>query len=345
MRATRRLLALLLAVSIVAACGGGDDDDDGAAVAAESSEAETGAFPVTIEHKYGETTIDAEPARIVTVGLTEQDALLALGVVPVATTEWFGGYPGSVWPWAQDELDAIGAEAPASVGESGAISFERIAAARPDLILAVYAGLTDDDYEKLSAIAPTVAQPGDYVDYGVPWEELTVTVGRAVGKEAEAEAIVADVEAAFASAVEAHPELVGAEAVVATPEAGAVWVYAPEDVRGRFLTDLGFEVPAWVGEISGDEFGGTLSLEQLDKLDLDAVVWLDALSADVGDRFPGPIYGALPVHTEGREVHLSSFDDPLGGATSFVSVLSLPYLLDGIVPKLSAAVDGDPATT
>jgi iron complex transport system substrate-binding protein len=355
MRAATRLLALLLVVSIVAACGGGGDDDGTSADAAssetetetesESESTETEAFPVTIEHKYGETTIDEAPARIVTVGLTEQDALLALGVVPVATTEWFGGYPGSVWPWAQDELEEIGAEAPESLGESGAINFERVAATQPDLILAVYSGVTDEDYEKLSAIAPTVAQPGEYVDYGVPWEELTVTVGRAVGKEAEAEAIVADVEAAFATAVDAHPEFDGAEAVATTPEEGSVWVYAEEDVRGRFLTDLGFEVPAWVGEISGDEFGGSLSLEQLDKLDVDAIVWLDALAAEVGDKFPGPIYGALPVHTEGREVHLSSFDDPLGGATSFVTVLSLPYLLDGIVPMLAAAVDGDPATT
>jgi iron complex transport system substrate-binding protein len=35
--------------------------------------------PVTIAHKHGSTTIRSEPARIVTVGLTDQDALLALG--------------------------------------------------------------------------------------------------------------------------------------------------------------------------------------------------------------------------------------------------------------------------
>ena len=39
-----------------------------------------------------------------------------------------------------------------------------------------------------------------------------------------------------------------------------------------------------------------------------------------------------------------NFDDPLYGATSFVSVLSLPIVLDQLVPKLSQAVDGDPAT-
>jgi iron complex transport system substrate-binding protein len=44
------------------------------------------------------------------------------------------------------------------------------------------------------------------------------------------------------------------------------------------------------------------------------------------------------VHTKGREVFLDSYDDPLGGATSFVSVLSLPFLLDGLVPQLAEAV-------
>jgi iron complex transport system substrate-binding protein len=36
--------------------------------------------------------------------------------------------------------------------------------------------------------------------------------------------------------------------------------------------------------------------------------------------------------------------DPLYEATSFVTVLSVPFLLDGLVPRLSAAVDGDPTT-
>ena len=35
---------------------------------------------VTIEHKYGSTTVPETVERVVTVGLVEQDALLALGV-------------------------------------------------------------------------------------------------------------------------------------------------------------------------------------------------------------------------------------------------------------------------
>ena len=51
------------------------------------------------------------------------------------------------------------------------------------------------------------------------------------------------------------------------------------------------------------------------------------------------------MHQEGREVFVDSFNSTLGGATSFVTVLSLPYLLDGLTPMLAAAIDGDSATT
>lgn len=291
-------------------------------------------FPVTIGHKYGSTTIDARPERIVTVGLTDHDALLALDIVPVGTSEWFGGYPGSVWPWAQHKL---GDQIPEAVG-GDSINFEKIAALQPDLILALFSGVTQEEYDLLAQIAPTVAQPADYVDYGVPWQELTVTVGKAVGKQAEAEAMVADVEAKFAEVRAAHPEFEGATSVVATPYQG-IWVYGPQDVRGRFLTLLGFTLPEGLAEITGAEFGGNLSMERADLLDVDVIIWLDPEDAE--GELGGPVYQSLPVHTEGHEVFLDSYSDPVGGATSFVSVLSLPFLLDELVPQLASAIEGD----
>lgn len=334
----RRLAAVLAGALLLAACGSSGDDDDAAAAEDETAGR---AFPVTVEHRYGETTVGAAPERIVTVGLTEQDALLALGVVPVATTEWFGEYPGAIWPWAQDALDELGAEPPASVGDATAVNVEAVAAQDPDLILALYSGVTEEEYEQLSAIAPTVAQPEEYVDYGIPWDEMTRTVGQVVGKAAAADALVAGVDAQFAEAREAHPEFDGASAIVATPYEG-IHVYGAEDVRGRLLTSLGFVLPDGLDEITGDEFSANLSAERVDLLDVDAIVWLDADDAE--GPLGGPLYAGLAVHTEGREVHLDSFDDPLGGATSFVTPLSLPFLLDGLVPQLAAAVDGDPAT-
>ena len=56
-----------------------------------------------------------------------------------------------------------------------------------------------------------------------------------------------------------------------------------------------------------------------------------------------PDYSRLDVATQRREVYLNE-DDTLGKALSFVTPLSIPYLLDGLVPQLAAAVDGDPGT-
>jgi iron complex transport system substrate-binding protein len=191
-RAARALVLSLTAglLLVPAPVAGQSPDASSVAPAGEASGEASAGFPLTLEHKYGSTTIEAVPERIVTVGLLEQDPLLALGVTPVGTTEWFGGYPGSIWPWAQPLL---GDTVPTSVGDATAVDAERIAALDPDVILALYSGLTQEQYDQLSGIAPTVAQPAEYVDYGIPWQELTRTVGAIVGKAAEADALVSDV--------------------------------------------------------------------------------------------------------------------------------------------------------
>ena len=87
--------ALVAAMLVLSGCGSDDPAGD-AKVAAED-----GPFPVTVEHKFGTTTVKSTPRRIAIVGLTEQDTVLALGFKPIATTEWYGEQPHAVWPWAQ----------------------------------------------------------------------------------------------------------------------------------------------------------------------------------------------------------------------------------------------------
>src|SRR5699024_5849734 len=54
-------------------------------------------FPVTIQHAFGETTIEEDPQRIATVGWTDQDMVVALGEVPVGSVliGWGGNEDGS----------------------------------------------------------------------------------------------------------------------------------------------------------------------------------------------------------------------------------------------------------
>ena len=332
----RTLALLLAAAAMLVGCG---SDDDTAGPTGEAATVETGAFPVTIEHRYGETTVDAAPERVVVAGLREQDALLALGIVPVGTTEWYGEHPGAIFPWAEEALGD--APKPEVLDFTDGLEFERIAGLRPDLIVAVYSGLTKKDYETLSKIAPTIAQPPGQVDWGSSWQDEILTVGRAVGKPAEAEKLRDQAQALLDQAAEKNPDFEGQTAAVATPYQG-IWVYGPQDARSRLLTDLGFTFPDALRDVGGDDFGGQLSGEKLDLLDVGALVWF---------ANPGPadkvrdnkVYRRLDVRTEGRDVFLPE-NGTLYEATSFISVLSIPLLVDELVPKLAAAADGDVAT-
>jgi iron complex transport system substrate-binding protein len=334
-----RLLTLLaIAAALVAGCG--EDETDSPAPADRSNAAaESGALPVTIEHKYGSTTIEKPPQRVVVAGLREQDALLALGIVPVGTTEWYGEHPGAIFPWAEEALGD--APRPEVLPFDDGIQYEKIAALRPDLILAIYSGLTQKDYDTLSKIAPTVAQPPGQVDWGSSWQDEILITGKAVGKPKEAERLRDEAEAQLAAAKEEHPEFEGQTAAVATPYQG-IYVYGPQDARSRLLVDLGFTFPDDLKGIGGEDFGGQLSGERVDLLDVGTLVWF----AD-----PGPadkvkqnsVYRRLKVRTEGRDVFLAE-KGTLYEATSFISVLSIPLLVDELVPKLAAAADGDPAT-
>jgi iron complex transport system substrate-binding protein len=306
------------------------------------TEETTAAFPVTIDHKYGSTEITAKPERVVLVGLLEQDILLALGTVPVATTEWFGGHPGAIFPWATDELG----DAPVPEVLTSETDFEKVAALQPDVIIALYSGITEDDYNLLSQIAPTVAQPLGYVDYGVDWQEASRIVGQIMGQSAETESLIADVEAQYDAVREAHPEFEGKDILLlSTWGEGTFYAYGPEDVRVRFLMSLGFTFPEAVSELTteGGEFGVSVSDERMDLTDVDVAIWFVENESDIEALKADPILASLDVFKENRVIFLAP-ELPVYEAFNFNTVLSIPFVLEEFVPSLVAAADGDPAT-
>ena len=87
--------------------------------------ADAEAFPVTIDHAFGSTTIEKEPQRVATLGWSDQDNALALGVVPVGATKltWGGNDAGSS-DWFDATLEESGADAPV-LHRPGAFCFSR----------------------------------------------------------------------------------------------------------------------------------------------------------------------------------------------------------------------------
>lgn len=295
-------------------------------------------FPVVIEHKFGSTTIANEPQRVVSVGYTDQDALLALGVVPLAVRYWYGDAPHAIFPWAQDE--AQGAAPEVLNMPYGNLNYEAILALQPDLIIAVSSGITQEEYDLLSQIAPTVAQTAEYINFGMPWQETTRIIGAAVGKSAEAEALINRVDGLFAEVRAENPKFMDKNIVVAYNygEARTYGYYTSQDARGRFFTDLGFIIPDKLVEIAGEQFYFDLSTERIDLLDQDVIVFLGLQFAEGGRAAieSDPLVSQLNAMREGRVVYIpAEYDDAL----QFSTVLSLEYALEGIVPELAAIFD------
>jgi iron complex transport system substrate-binding protein len=332
-------LATLAVIPGLAACGSDSPRSASPATEAPKGGAEEGAFPVTIAHKYGETTVEAAPERVVCVGLTDQDTLLALGIVPVGVSYWFGEKSKrGIYTWAEEALGD--AEPPTLLMNTNGVEIEQIAALQPDLIVGLYSGLTEKEYELLSKIAPTVAQNGGYADYGTPWDDAALTIGTAVGQPAAIQELIESVKERIAAEAEAHPEFKGQTAAVATPYEG-LWIYGPEDPRSRMLVELGFDLPPIITEADDSEFGISLSSERTSDLaDVGAVVWLDLAS----DKQVKKVFEGTKAHEEGRWFDISNDDGDYYVAHSFVTPLSIPYVLDRYVPQLAAAADGDPAT-
>jgi iron complex transport system substrate-binding protein len=325
-------LTLLLA-ALLAACGGSDSEPAAPGAAAER---EANAFPVTIEHKFGTTEVEAPPERVVTVGWTEQDIALALGVPPVASREFLGGYDWRNRPWARGMPGASDVEL---VGQEE-INVERVASTRPDVLIGVNSGMTERDYDKLSKIAPTVPQSDEFIDFGVPWQEQTRVTGRALGLEDKADQLVAKVEDKFAQAREENPEFQGKTAALAYASGdGGFGAYATGDYRVRFFEDLGFKTPKAIDELAGDSFYVDFSAERLRLIDQDVVVMF-AKREDVIDH---PVYRRLDAVREDRVIYLD-LEDQLAGALGYSSPISLPYAIDEAVPRLAAAIDGDSQT-
>ena len=326
-----------MAVALSAGCS---DEASSAATAGASA---PGAFPVTVEHAFGSTVVPADPQRVVTVGLTEHDTVLALGIVPVGVTEWYGDRPSATWPWAHE---ALGGAEPTVLSATDGFEFEKIASLRPDLIVGTNAGMTRADYDTLSVIAPTIAHADGYESaYFQPWDVQALAVGRALGREAEITRIVGDVKARFREAADDHPEFAGTSiAFLQNAFYDGNAIAYQEGLSTAFLTDLGFTIPSALAAFSKDGGQAYIPVERLPVLDAaDVLLWATESPADRTKLEENALYRRLDAVKEGRLVFT---DATTAGAIYFTSVLSLPYVLDRLVPALASTMAGEgPATT
>jgi iron complex transport system substrate-binding protein len=291
---------------------------------------------VTIKHAFGETKIPGPPKRVVSAGYTDQDDLLAVGVVPVAVTNWFGDQPFGVWPWA---LPKLGTAQPVVLDLSNGIQIDQIAASKPDLIVATNAGLDADTYAKLTAIAPTIAQSGEDAFFE-PWKGQATTIGQAVFKDAEMSALIAAVDDRFVKAgkdAETNGAAFSGKKVflVRGNFAGDVAQITPAGWRTDFLAQMGFVIPDGIdvyvkgGEASVPRDRAASVLDEADVL-----IWTTESDEEQAALLADPTFAQLKTTKTNRNV-LTGKD--LAGAIAFASVLSYAMVADQL-PQLITKV-------
>ncbi|MCQ4194605.1 MULTISPECIES: iron-siderophore ABC transporter substrate-binding protein [Streptomyces] len=336
----RRLAAALsaaaLGVGLLAGCGS-DSDEPADSAGGDDSTAGAGAFPVTVEHAFGTTKVTKAPERVVTVGYTDDQTVLAFGIKPVGMVDQYPNPEGqspdinTQWPWVKDKWGDAKPEVVMKNGDTGP-NYEKIAALRPDLIIAVYSEVDQAAYDKLSKIAPTVGRTkAEKEPFSAPWQDNAVHIAKALGKAEEGEKMVAGIQGQLDAAKKDHPEFADQTAVVLSWYKDSVAPFTSTDVRGRLVTGIGFKYQTKIDEVAGGDFYTTLSPERVDLVDVDRVFVInDKADQDALKKFK--LFANLDAAKNGKVTYLLDSEGPaVGAAISQGTLLSMPYAVDELV--------------
>ena len=338
----RRLLASIaglgLATALAACSAPASEPAPGPAASGPASTA--AAFPVTITSALGDAVIESKPERVATWGWSAQDAVLALGVVPVAMPAYpYGGVDG-VLPWNADAIKSLGGQAPTLLkgGENGEVNVEEFVAAKPDVILAPYSGLTQAEFTSLSKIAPVVAYPDQ--PWATSWQDQATIIGKALGRESDAQRLITETNAKVAALAAKYPELTGKTfAYGANNQADVLNIYRATDPRVQLLVELGMKVAPSVADLDPKPSDATffygLSFEKLSKLTSDVLVVYFGTQDEADTFVKDPLVAAMPQVKAGRFAPIVG--ESFVMASSAPTVLSIPWMLEQYVPQLAAA--------
>ncbi|GEK79070.1 iron-siderophore ABC transporter substrate-binding protein [Agrococcus baldri] len=293
--------------------------------------------PVTIEHALGEAVIEQQPERIVTLGQGSTETAIALGTTPVGMEEYpWGSDETGYMPWIHEAVTEAGGELPQQFTGATELDVESILELDPDLILAPWSGVTQEQYDLLSEIAPTVAYPEQ--PWTITWQQQIETIGAAMGRPEEAAQLIADIDDQLANA--ARDEYAGVTfSFIYNTGPGTLGVFFPTEQRVAMVSALGLTVDPVVETF--EETEGTdsalIGLENADQLaDSDLVFTFYSDPANREEVEAQPLYAAIPAVANGAVV--APQEQPFVTGSSMINPLTVPWALERYVPMIDEAV-------
>jgi iron complex transport system substrate-binding protein len=288
------------------------------------------AFPVSIKHAFGETVVRKPPERVVALGWNDIAVANALGANIVGAVRYFDPSSTQV-PYLRTKLkdETITLDA-------DALNLEKIAAYRPDLILAVSAyGVDNAKYDTLSKIAPVLSYEKSL--YGSTMDQDALMIGRALGDEAGARKLVEAADASVAKLKADLPKLAGKSYLFGQARGDVVpLVVGKDNLSTKFMNSLGLKVPDAFANVrtSGDLAPGTigLSYETADQLDTADALFMTFASPADQQRFEShPLTRDLKVIREGR---YQATTLPAAQLLQAPDVVGVHWLIEQLKPTL-----------
>ncbi|MCD0448474.1 iron-siderophore ABC transporter substrate-binding protein [Actinocorallia sp. API 0066] len=318
---------------LLGACGSGENDK----VAPERPSA--AAFPVTITSSLGEAVITEEPQRVVTLGQGSTETAIALGTIPVGIEEYTWGSDDTGYlPWIYEAVRSKGAELPEQFTGGEELDIEAIVALDPDVILAAWSGVTQEQFDLLSDVAPVVAYPG--AAWSTPWQDQIKIVSRALGKADEGEDLIGDIKKRLSDAAATRPDYPKYTfSYIYNTGPGTLGVFFPTEQRAEMVAALGLRpdpVVETFEEVEGTE-SAVIGLENADKLkDTDIVFTFYSDAKNRKEIEAQPLYKAIPAIANGAIV--APTEQPFVTASSMINPLTVPWAIERFLPLIDEAV-------
>lgn len=248
-------LVLLL---LVAACG-----DDNSGSSSDGGDQDSGQkSEVTIDSKMGEVTLPTDAERI--IAPFHEDALLALGVTPVAK-----------WAIGQSIQDYLEYELKDLPKIEWNLPLEQVLNQNPDLIILEH-GIDgyEGSYEDYQKIAPTYVMKEETT---TSWRKQIETFGKILSKEDKADEVLNQYKEKVANAKETLNGAIGDETVAAIWATGNQFFVFEENRHSAevLYSELGINSPELIKNLGEAQTQwNPLSLEKLSELKADHVFLL-----------------------------------------------------------------------
>ena len=328
----KRIRALLTAAAAGAlclglvACGSVQDASTQTSAPAPS---DASAFPVSITHRFGTTTIPKTPARVVVIGTSSDDldAALALGVTPVAFFDKSGTEGGPAW--LRGHLDASKTKL---VNAVSGVNIEEVGALSPDLILATADYGLDQEYANLSKIAPTIGYASEWG--AQTWQEHVQVAAKALGKSSQAQGVIDRTQSAIDKVKADYPKAAGKTftASVGNTPGKIFTLVSQQDFAVQLIQSVGLKLSPAVVSATATDAGsptGSVSPEQYDKLAADVVI-IAFTSPDLQQAFENNQLVSSIKSGDYLVVDMQTIS-----ALRYPSVYGIPWVLNKLTPALA----------